>query len=105
MTKKHRPLKLVLFITIVIACSFFVHHLFGKPEIKETAKSEGRIAVVLTPVTIRDFEESLKVQGNLEAKNIAMVSSRVDATIDSIFVDEGDTVIAGETKRVVIKRG
>jgi multidrug efflux pump subunit AcrA (membrane-fusion protein) len=98
MARKIKPLKLTLVIGIAVGCSFFVHHLFGESEPKKLAKSDDRVPVVLTPVKMRDFEESLKVQGNLEAKNIAMVSSRVDATIDSIFVDEGDTVIAGETK-------
>lgn len=62
------------------------------------AKSERRVPVVLTPVSLRNFEERLVVQGNLEAQNVAMVPARVDATIEKIFVDEGDPVIAGKTK-------
>ncbi len=34
----------------------------------------------------------------LEARNIAMVHARVAATIQSIFVEEGDYVVAGKTK-------
>ncbi|MBU1056461.1 MAG: efflux RND transporter periplasmic adaptor subunit [Proteobacteria bacterium] len=56
------------------------------------------IPVVLTPISIRNFEERIVVQGNLEAKNIAMVPSRVNATIETIFVDEGDLVLAGKTR-------
>jgi RND family efflux transporter MFP subunit len=56
------------------------------------------IPVVTAPVSIRNFEKRLVVQGNLEARNIAMVHARVDATIQSIFVDEGDSVVAGKTK-------
>jgi len=37
------------------------------------------------------------VQGNLEAKNRALVASRIEGTIERIFVDEGDAVQADKT--------
>ncbi|MBN2132469.1 MAG: efflux RND transporter periplasmic adaptor subunit, partial [Sedimentisphaerales bacterium] len=59
--------------------------------------AEQRVAVVTTPAAVRDFERSLVVQGNVEAKNFAMVSPRVAGTIETICVEEGDAVTADET--------
>ncbi|MCD4831193.1 MAG: efflux RND transporter periplasmic adaptor subunit [Anaerohalosphaeraceae bacterium] len=57
-----------------------------------------RIPVVLTPATLQIFEQRVVVQGNVEAKEFAMVSPRVQGVIEAVFVDEGDSVIANETK-------
>ena len=62
------------------------------------ALGQSRVRVVLTPVAKRTFERRVLVQGNLVAKNFAHVSARVEGTIDAIFVDEGDHVVAGKTK-------
>jgi len=56
------------------------------------------IPVVTTMPQTRDFERVLVVQGNVEAKNYAMVSPRIPGTIMSIFVEEGQAVTAGRTK-------
>ena len=60
--------------------------------------SKHRVPVVLTPVEIRNFEESLAVQGNLEALKLALIPARKKGTIEEIYVNEGDDVIAGKTK-------
>jgi len=60
--------------------------------------SKSRIPVVLTPLRLMVFEDIIAVQGNMESKNFAMVSSRIPGTIEEIYVDEGETVIAGQTK-------
>ncbi len=65
------------------------------------AKKESTAAtvpVVLRPVEIRTFERRIEVQGNVEAKNTAMVSPRIPGVIEALYVDEGDVVIAGQTK-------
>ena len=100
--------KSFLFITIVILlllCGMFGYARINGHSADEAGvsgkgmpKGERAIPVVISPVSIRNFEKRLVVQGNLEARNIAMVHARVDATIQSIFVDEGDYVVAGETK-------
>jgi HlyD family secretion protein len=59
---------------------------------------QQRTPVVTTPVAIREFQRSLAVQGNLEAKNSAMVSPRIPGILEAVFVDEGDAVRANETK-------
>ena len=61
--------------------------------------SEGkRTTVVATPAAVRPFERALVVQGNVQTRDFAMVSPRVPGTIDAVFVDEGDPVIAGQTQ-------
>ncbi|MBN2137678.1 MAG: efflux RND transporter periplasmic adaptor subunit [Sedimentisphaerales bacterium] len=69
----------------------------GESNIKEAAETGGIPVVVRSPVT-KVFEERLVVQGNLEAAEFAVVSPRIQGVIDIIFVDEGDSVSAGETK-------
>lgn len=63
----------------------------------EPAEQVQRIPVVTTPAVTRDFERSLIVQGNVEAKRYAMVSPRISGVLDGVAVDEGDAVTAGET--------
>ncbi|MGA1796244.1 MAG: efflux RND transporter periplasmic adaptor subunit [bacterium] len=65
---------------------------------RDTVAEEERVPVVTTPVRIREFDERLRVQGTLEAKYFAVVSARVPGTIEQIFVDEGDRVVAGKTR-------
>jgi len=80
---------IVLIIIIVAATS-------GKKS-SDTTDEERTIPVVVTLAVDRNFEERLVVQGNVEAKEFAMVSPRLQGTIETIFVDEGDSVIAGVT--------
>lgn len=56
------------------------------------------IPVVLTPVQNRTFEHRLTVQGNVEAKNKAVITPRIGGPVTEFYVDEGDTVEAGKTK-------
>jgi RND family efflux transporter MFP subunit len=56
------------------------------------------VAVVLTPVERRRFEERLVVQGSVEARNSALVTPRQKAPIEAIFVREGAPVVAGKTE-------
>ena len=59
---------------------------------------EKAIPVVTTIPRTRDFERVLVVQGNVEAKNFAVVSPRIPGTVVSIFVEEGQAVTANETR-------
>ena len=56
------------------------------------------VPVVLTPAARRRFEARVVVQGSIEAKSVATVSTRLPGTVEKILVDEGDAVTAGETK-------
>ena len=59
---------------------------------------ERTAPVVLTPAARRRFEARVVVQGSIEAKSVATVSTRLPGTVEKILVDEGDAVTAGETK-------
>lgn len=69
----------------------------GQPASPEQTEQQ-RIPVVTTQAVIREFQRILAVQGNVETKNSAFVSPRIPGTLESVFVDEGDTVVANETK-------
>lgn len=60
-------------------------------------QSAPALAVRAQTVAARTFERRLTVQGSLEAKNYADVASRIDGTLEEIWVDEGDPVVAGQT--------
>lgn len=62
------------------------------------ADEARRVPVVVTPASVRDFERALVVQGNVQAKEFAMVSPRIPGNIETIHVDEGDRVVAGQTR-------
>jgi RND family efflux transporter MFP subunit len=59
---------------------------------------EKTVPVVTATPQTRDFERVLIVQGNVEAKNFAMVSPRIPGTVVSIFVEEGQSVTADKTE-------
>lgn len=56
-----------------------------------------RVPVVTTPLATRVFEDRVTVQGTLESKYTTLVSALVPGTLEEIFVDEGDIVVAGQT--------
>ncbi len=62
----------------------------------EVTAPEG-VPVVLQAAERRTFRESIEVQGNLQARNFALVSPKIGGVLDAVYVDEGDQVIAGET--------
>jgi len=67
-----------------------------------TPTDARRMPVVVVPAAMRTFHRSVAVQGNVEAKAWAVVSPRVGGTIEAVFVEKGDTVIAGQTKLFAI---
>lgn len=87
------------------AGGYFVYQQKGGAEETSTTELQSerpRASVVTTPAAVRDFERVLMVQGNVESKNFAMVSPRVPGTIETILVEEGDAVTAGQTKLFAI---
>ena len=94
----------VLVVAIVVACVGAAAGLLnrqshaGKPSDAVPEAAAARVSAVLGPVKAMEFEDRLVVQGNVEAKNCALVSARIPGTLDAIYVDEGDTVEAGKTK-------
>jgi RND family efflux transporter MFP subunit len=86
-------------IAVIVAGGYFLNKRTraGQPASPEQTEQQ-RIPVVTTQAVTRDFQRILAVQGNVEAKNSAFVSPRIPGTLESIFVDEGDTVVADETR-------
>ena len=64
---------------------------------EKAEKQERRIPVETIPVQRRVFEDRLVLQGNLEARDTAVVPARIPGTLMKLFVDEGDRVTAGKT--------
>ncbi|MBN1973536.1 MAG: efflux RND transporter periplasmic adaptor subunit [Sedimentisphaerales bacterium] len=67
-------------------------------ETTDSQAQNARVPVVISNPVRRTFEQVIAAQGNVEAKNAALVSPRIPGTIEEFFVDEGNSVIAGETK-------
>lgn len=70
----------------------------GKADAATDSVVASDLAVRVQVVTNRVFERRLTIQGTLDAKNFANVAARVAGNLDTIWVDEGDHVIAGETR-------
>ena len=105
--RSSRPMKMIAVLAAAAAVAIALGWLrFGgggrQPE-ADTADTaavapERRTPVVVTPADTRRFEERLVVQGNLEARTFAMVAARTPGTLEELYVDEGDAVVAGETR-------
>jgi RND family efflux transporter MFP subunit len=93
---------IIVMVIIIIALAVYLavyHKMKNNGESAQQPQiEEPKIAVVAMPVTTRTFERTAVVQGNLESKNFALVSPRVAGTIQKFFVDEGNSVIANESK-------
>ncbi len=84
---KHYSQKYFTFFTLFLLINFAV-----------TSAAQIQSAIVDTEtLKLYDFEERLKVQGNIESVKVAKVSARIPGPIEAIFVSEGDLVEAGIT--------
>ena len=70
----------------------------AKPKQAVAEPAAARVAVVLAPAKMMEFEDRLVVQGNVAARNYALVTARIPGTLDAVCVDEGDPVEAGKTR-------
>lgn len=62
-----------------------------------SAPEKRSVPVSLTPAAVMTFEDLAAVQGNVRAKNFAMVSPVIGGPLQALHVNEGDFVKAGET--------
>jgi len=90
----------LLLIVLVAAGGYLLQKRLKAKEtsVGDQPTEEKVIQVVTAMPRISDFEQVVVIQGNIEAKNFAMVSPRVPGTVVSIFVEEGQAVTAGQTK-------
>jgi len=84
---------------VVVAGVWLIRSKIGRAASEdETGQEVTHIPVVVTRPVQRTFEQIIVTQGNVEAKNVAMVSPRIPGTLEEFFVDEGDSVVVGQTK-------
>src|SRR4030042_656173 len=97
-----KNIKQIIVLVITVTATVLITLCFAKKILKPVAEEiqevEQKTAVVVTAVTAKTFERTASVQGNLESKNYALVSPRIMGTIESFFVDEGNSVVANESK-------
>jgi RND family efflux transporter MFP subunit len=88
----------LLLIAVLAGAAYFLFaKMGGKREEAAAPREERVVPVSLTPLETRAFEDAVAVQGNIRAKNFAMVSPVIGGNIEQILVQEGDAVKAGET--------
>jgi RND family efflux transporter MFP subunit len=94
------PILIILIVIALIAAGiWFMRTGQSRAEAgSDTDTQSNLIPVVVTNPIRRTFEQVIVTQGNVEAKKVAMVSPRIPGTLEEIFVDEGDFVVAGQTK-------
>jgi len=90
MKNKRNRILILLSIVLIIIVGLFIFPLKNKSLAENENTKKRVVPVVLTRVKRLDFEDRLVVQGNLEAKNLAMVSPRIPGTIERIFVKAVD---------------
>lgn len=101
---KELPVKSKLLKTIgllvIVGIAFLAYRKWSGDK---TAPSENnpaalkRIPVVAKKLSRYKFEDAVTIQGNIKARNFALVSPKVQGTLDAVYVREGDTVTAGKT--------
>ena len=69
----------------------------SRPDAQVDDAPAFRPPVVPTAIMLRDLEERLTVQGNVESKDSAQVHPRIPGVLDKIYVDLGDEVEANKT--------
>ena len=102
-SKKSSRLGWIVIVLIVIGLIVMGLWLTQTGQSQAAAENDSAVQTELVPVVVtnpvrRTFEHVITTQGNVQAKNIAMVSPRIPGTLEEIFVDEGDYVVAAQTK-------
>ncbi len=92
-------LSVLIIIGLIAAGFWFTHTGHSQAAVENDSGSQTElVSVVVTNPVSRTFEQVITTQGNVQAKNVAMVSPRIKGTLEEIFVDEGDHVIADRTE-------
>jgi len=88
---------IIMVTAIIAAAALFAAGKEETPEQNVKPTQVRSTTVAVAPARRVTFERTLTVQGNVQAKNLAMISPRVAGTLEEIMVDEGDAVAAGVT--------
>ncbi|SHJ58430.1 HlyD family secretion protein [Dethiosulfatibacter aminovorans DSM 17477] len=95
MKKKSRERTIAIIVILAIAVAGFVG--YGKyTESKEAADAVSNIREVAYTVVKDDIKKSITGSGSLEPSDVRTVSSEVEGTIATIFVEEGQMVSEDE---------
>lgn len=86
-------LLLILFVIFVV-----YHKQTQKIIIKETHEELKKVPVAVQYAQKKEFQDIIKIMGNVNAKHFVHVSPKQDGVIENIFVDEGDFVIKDKTE-------
>ena len=95
LTTKQKKVCITILAILVIGIFFLLKR---DTKVTDIQEAQNKVPVVATKITKRAFERFVAVQGNLESKKFAMVSPRIAGTIEEFYVDEGDAVVANQTK-------
>ena len=88
---------IVVVLVAVVAGVQAIRHMRSGNGADDAARKQQAIAVRVAPVQKRSFTQRIRLQGTIEAETFADVSPRIPGPIETIFVDEGDTIEAGKT--------
>lgn len=94
------PILIVLIVIALISAGIYILRT-GQSNAAANNDTSGQselVPVVVTNPIRRTFEQVIVTQGNVQAKNVAMVSPRIPGTLEDIYVDEGERVVVGQTK-------
>ena len=99
--RNHQPGKRGVFLVgllLAVSCLALGIGTSSQAKEAENTPSEHSVPVVVSHPEQRTFENRIVTQGNIEAEHVAMVSPRIPGTLEEIYVDEGDAVVAGKTR-------
>ncbi len=83
---------------IIIGFGLYRNTISSSASAEETSNTERSVPVVTAFPIVLDFEQLIVVHGNIEAKESALVTPRIPGVIETIFVDEGESVTGGQTR-------
>lgn len=88
---------------IIVACLCWLaydNHSTTSASTQDTTSqiNTKQTSVAVTQAKKISFEELVETSGNVETKHYALVAARIPGTLDEIYVQEGDHVVAGRTR-------
>ena len=98
------PISQRIFLLLFSIALVFVQGCAPPQDVQAATQRTRSIPVTVIAAQERPFEERITLQGSLLPKEYAMVSPMVDGIVTDVYVEEGDRVVANETKLVQIEK-